>query len=91
MFVRITYENGYCGCEESVALEVENMEEAEAYATEGIVDYAESYEHVASGWNDDFESEEERDYYYENCIFRIEEITEEEYEEEKYIDFFVDD
>ena len=83
MFVRINYSNGYCGCDISEVLEVENIEEAEAYAAEGIYDYAESYTYVATGWDEDFESEEEEEDYYENCTFDIEEITEEEYQEEK--------
>ena len=83
MFVRINYSNGYCGCDGSEVLEVENIEEAEAYAAEGIYDYAEPYTYVATGWDEDFESEEEEEAYYENCIFDIEEITEEEYQEEK--------
>lgn len=82
MFVRITYSNGYCGCDETEVLEVENMEEAETYANENTYQYGESYEHVATGWDEDFESEEDRDYYYENCTYSIEEITEEEYQEE---------
>ena len=83
MFVRINYSNGYCGCDESKVLEVENIEEAEAYAAEGINDYAESYTYVVRGWDEGFESEEEEEAYYENCTFDIEEITEEEYQEEK--------
>ena len=83
MFVRINYSNGYCGCDESEVLEVKNIEEAEAYAAEGIYDYAESYTNVVTGWDEGFESEEEEEVYYENCTFDIEEITEEEYQEEK--------
>lgn len=82
MFVRIKYSNGYCGCDESEVLEVENIEEAEAYAAEAIYDYAESYSYI-SGWDEDFESEEDEEAYYENCNFDITEITEEEYQEEK--------
>lgn len=82
MFVRITYSNGYCGCDNEEVLEVENIEEAEAYAQDAIHDYAETYEYVATGWERDFESEEERDSYYEDCSYSIEEITEEEYQEE---------
>ena len=83
MFVRINYSNGYCGCDESEVVEVENIEEAEVYAAEGIHDYAEPYTYVATGWDEGFESEEEEEAYYENCTFDIEEITEEEYQEEK--------
>lgn len=82
MFVRISYSNGYCGCDETEVLEVEDMKEAETYAAENVYQYGESYEHVACGWGNDFDSEEDRDYYYENCTYDIEEITEEEYQEE---------
>ena len=83
MFVRINYSNGYCGCDESKVMEVENIEEAEAYAVEDIYNYADSYCYVDTGWDVGFESEEEEEAYYENCTFYIEEITEEEYQEEK--------
>ena len=83
MFVRIIYSNGYCGCNESKVLEVEDIEEAENYAAESIYDYADSYAYVSTGWNTGFESEEEEEGYYENCTYNIEEITEEEYQEEK--------
>ena len=83
MFVRINYSNAYCGCDVSEVLEVENIKEAETYAAESIHDYAESYTYLATGWNECFESEEEEEAYYENCTFDIEEITEEEYQEEK--------
>ena len=82
MFVRITYSNGYCGCDETEVIEVENMEEAKTYAAEGVDNYAETYTYVATGWNEEFESEEEETEYYESCIYDIEEISEEEYQEE---------
>lgn len=81
MFVRITYSNGYCGCDETEVLEVENMEEAEEWASDALNDYAENYAHAATGWDTDFESEEEEEAYYENCTYEIEEISEEEYQE----------
>ena len=83
MFVRINYSNGYCDCDESEVLEVENIKEAKAYAEEAIYGYAELYTYVATDWDGDFESEEDEETYYENCNFDIEEITEEEYQEEK--------
>lgn len=82
MFVRITYSNGYCGCDDTEVIEVESMEDAEAYASECVNDYAETYTHVATGWDEGFESAEEEEMYYENCTYDIEEITEEEYQEE---------
>ena len=82
MFVRINYSNGYCGCDVSEVIEVENIEEAEEYASENLRNYAEPYSYAAIGWDQDFESEEEEKDYFENCTFDIEEITEEEYQEE---------
>ena len=83
MFVRINYSNGYCGCDVSEVIEVENMKEAEDYAGENLRTYAEPYAYAAIGWDQDFESEEEEEDYFENCTFDIEEITEKEYQEEK--------
>lgn len=82
MFVRITYSNNYCGCDEVDVMEVLNMKEAEDEATTHLQEYAENYDYVATGWGEDFESDEEREYYYENCSYEIEEITEKEYLEE---------
>lgn len=85
MLVRITFTNGYAGCDESVVMEVRDMEEAQEYASERLYDYGQDYEHVAmgytwdEGWEDDYSEEE----YYEGCDFEIVEITEEEYENEK--------
>ena len=82
MFVRINYSNGYCGCDVSEVIEVENMKEAEEYAGENLRNYAEPYAYAAIGWDQDCESEEEEEDYFENCTFDIEEITEKEYQEE---------
>lgn len=81
MFVRVTYSNGYAGCDESEVLEVKTMQEAEAYAEDYIFEYAESYNYIVSGWGEDMTEEEEEDYY-SGCNYCIEEITEEEYMEE---------
>lgn len=44
---------------------------------------AENYEHLATGWDDDFESEEERDCYYADAEGYWEELTQERYIEMK--------
>lgn len=48
-----------------------------------IYDNAQSFRHCATGWGSDFESEEEREAYYEDCCGSWVYISKEEYEENK--------
>lgn len=90
MYYKMTFSNGYCGCDEEVYEEFNTREEAEEYAEE----------YLTSGWygfyepdgrfigdEEDYESEEEYweavEDYQENCTYLITEITKEEYEENK--------
>ena len=76
--------NGYCGCdfEQYEAYEDDVTEEALAEIAYDLAnDNAQSYEYIATGWDEDFESEEERESYYENIEYGWEEVTKEEYEE----------
>lgn len=82
LYVKITYSNGYCGCDETEIKAFETMKEAEKWADEYLPDYAESYTHVATGWEGEWENEEDEEEYYENCSYFIEEISEEEYAED---------
>lgn len=77
-YFKVNYENGYCGCDETNYFEAESLEDAEEYASEGLNDYADSYAHCAFGWGNT-PSEEDEAYYYENCTFGVEEVSEEEY------------
>lgn len=82
-YVRICYDNGYAGCcdEHYLAFDDECTEEyINGFVSEGLYDYAESYSHVASGW-EGFENEEDEEYYYENCYYDWEFISKEEWEE----------
>jgi hypothetical protein len=75
----VQYSNGYCGCDEAIVIEAESFEEAENVAQEGLYDYAESYEYVCH--LDEFEDneyDEEREWYYDNCTFSVEEYESEE-------------
>lgn len=54
----------------------------ENYLEELIHNNAESYEYLATGWDEDFDDEEERNDYYTNCEGYWEEITEKEFNEE---------
>ena len=86
VYVKFSGGNGYCGCD---------FEEYEAYdhevdddflnevLDELVRDNGESFEYVATGWDNDFESEEERESYYSNCSGSWEIITEEEYRENR--------
>lgn len=77
--------NGYCGCDWEEVREYDSFNEDEFNETlyQLSCDYAESYEHVATGWDGSFETEEDRDDYY-NCAVENgnwREISREEYQE----------
>jgi len=74
MYVKITFSNNWCGCDETQWLKVKSMQDAEAYAEESLFDYAQSYEYLGH-----FEEEEEIENYYADCDFYIEEIEKEEF------------
>ena len=72
IYVRYWGGNGYCGCdyEEYYAYDNDEITEAEIEqnATEMAYTNAEQYEHVVTGWNQDWESDEEREDYYDNAL-----------------------
>lgn len=79
--------NGYCGCDYDEYLEVDDDisdEEIDRYSEEFAYEWAESYEYVATGWNEPWESEADRDNYFEDAVSNAnwEEITKEEFDEE---------
>lgn len=83
-FIHFTGGNGYCGCDidEYVAFEDGTDDIViDMYANKLAEENGETYEYVATGWDIDWESEEEREMYYENCYCDWEEISEEEFEE----------
>lgn len=73
---RITFYNGYCGCDQEEEF-VGTYEEAEAWGVENLRDYAESMSHAAFGWDEEYDEAEFEDYC-ENCSFDIEEWSDEE-------------
>ena len=74
----ITFENGYCGCNQEEIIDG-TYEEAQDWAEESLMDYAETWTHIAFGWGEEF-TEEEFDSYFENCYYNIT-LYEEENEE----------
>ena len=76
--------NGYCGCdfEQYEVYEDDVTEETLAEIAYDLAnDNAQSYEYIVTGWDEDFESEEEKESYYEDIEYGWEEVTKEEYEE----------
>lgn len=70
-YVRFYGGNGYCGCdyEEYVMFDDDCPEdEIENYSSQLAYENAETYEYVVTGWNEDWESEEDRDWYYEDVM-----------------------
>ena len=70
-YVRFSGGNGYCGCdyEEYVMFDDDCPEdEIENYSIELAYQNAESFEYVETGWNSDFEDENDREMYYENAL-----------------------
>ena len=77
MFIRITCNNDFCGCDEEFYTQVATEEEAE--------EVSEEYLHSVYGFSDpddrfcDMEDEESVEEYYESLSVWWEEISEEEY------------
>lgn len=57
--------------------------EIDCYSDDLCHENAESFEYLETGWDDDWESEEDRENYYESCYGSWEEISKEEYEANK--------
>lgn len=86
-YVRFYGDNGYDGCsyEEYLAFSEDEYDEEELnnMSDEYAQENAETYEYVVTGWNNDWDSEDDKEDYY-NSIFDYcgwEYITEEEYKE----------
>ena len=88
MYFKITYQNGYCGCDEEYCIKANTEEEAIKYAGEAMPDLYPFYDDASQCINDieDYDDEEEywEDFaaYQENCDFMITELSEEEDAEE---------
>ena len=83
-YIYFTGGTGYCGCDFEEVMEYPDGTPDEILdidAQEKAIDNGESFEHVATGWDDDFETDEEREDYYAECWCNWTEITKEEYDE----------
>lgn len=89
-YVRFSFSNGYCGCDREdyiCRMAIDDISQSEVddliqeeFETE-MYEYLETYEYVATGWGEDWESEEDREEYYQGEYCNWEYITEEEYHE----------
>lgn len=72
IYVRFFGGNGYCGCdyEEYHAYDNDDVTEAELeqIAVDMAYENAEQYEYVVTGWQEDWESEEDRESYYDDAL-----------------------
>lgn len=83
-YIHFTGGNDYCGCdidEQEAFPDNVTDYELDEIAENKAIENGESFSHCATGWNEDFESEEEEEDYYEGCWCEWEEISKEEYEE----------
>lgn len=81
----IKFEGGtrYCGTDFESYEAYEEIEDSvlDEIAIDLAQDNAESYEYLETGWDEDFEDEEDRENYYADAYCNWTEITEEEYKE----------
>ena len=75
----ITFENGYCGCNQEEIVEG-GYEDAVCFAEESIDDYAQSWTHIVFGWNEEYTEKEYEDYR-ADCGYNITPYNESEEEE----------
>ena len=83
-YYRFRSSAGYCGTEQEFCLSFEEpltKEEQDDFCEEYSQEAFESFSYLATGWNEDFESEEEEESFREQCECDCIEITQKEYEE----------
>ena len=69
---KITCYTPYCGTDTEYWVLAEKEDDIDPEDMEDLVrDNAEGFEYLATGWDEDFESEEEREDYYADCGYDI--------------------
>lgn len=82
-YIKFSGGTGYCGCGFE---EVEEFPDSasdtflDGLASDKAYDNGESFTYCATGWGEDFESEQDEQDYYESCYCDWKEISKEEYE-----------
>ena len=87
MYFKVTFSNNYCGCDEEYYIECDNEEKAEEWLNEEIYNYTFFDPDARFVDPDDYETDEEYqievECYQDSISGWYEEITKEEYEENK--------
>lgn len=80
LYVIAYFENGYCGCDETDFYTFDDdttTEEIDDAIYDAFANYAESYAHVAFGWNEEYTDEEYADYLNNSACFNWEIVSKE--------------
>jgi hypothetical protein len=76
------YDNGYCENSDNVFFfEADNIDAVYAYMAEGLYDWAEQNVIGVEGYTfgEGFDSQEDEDYYFDNCDYVVTEVDEDEF------------
>lgn len=88
-YIKFTVGTPYAGTEDTI-YEIYSGNTTDNFLNEMLKEYiynnAESYEYLATGWGEDFESEEDEEDYYADCWGEWIEITKQEFKEENDYD-----
>lgn len=82
IYVHAKFDNGYhTGSEDNYYEFTDGItpEEIEQFVREEANEYFADWEHLATGWDNEFDSVEDEEEYYDGCGYGWEYITEEEY------------
>lgn len=84
-YIKFIVGTPYTGTEDTI-YEIYSGDTTDSFLNEILEEYindnAESYEYLATGWDEEFDDEEEKDNYYADCGGYWEEITKEKFDEE---------
>lgn len=83
-YIKFTGGTEYCGTDFTLVREYDdNISEDDLDEEAAILanDTGADFEYMATGWDDGFETDEERETYYEGCWCYWDEISKEEYDE----------
>lgn len=85
-YYKFTATTPYCGTDSVEFVEKEEpmtQNEIDLYCAEFAQENGEAYAYLAYGWDEDWESEEDEENYYADCICTCEELTFEQWLDEK--------
>ena len=86
IYVIAYFENGYCGCDQTdfyTFVDDTTTSEINDQMYDAMCAYAESYSHVAFGWDEPYTDEEWDDYLENQCSVNWEVVSKERWDEER--------